>query len=71
LGKWLKAAMLERLHRERPDVRVVRTGNADTNAAMLAINEALGFAVAREAIVWQVATDDLARRLEGPAEGTG
>jgi GNAT superfamily N-acetyltransferase len=71
LGKWLKAAMLERLQRERPDVRVVRTGNADTNAAMLAINEALGFAVAREAIVWQVATDDLARRLEGPAEGTG
>jgi GNAT superfamily N-acetyltransferase len=67
LGKWLKAAMLERLHRERPDVRVVRTGNADTNAAMLGINEALGFAVAREMIVWQVATDELARRLEGRA----
>ncbi len=63
LGKWLKAAMLERLHQERPDVRVVRTGNADTNAAMLAINEALGFTVAREAIVWQVATEELARRL--------
>ncbi len=68
LGKWLKACMLERLHRERPDVRVVRTGNADTNAAMLAINEALGFAVAREAIVWQVATEELARRLEGSAD---
>ena len=64
LGKWLKALMLERLHRERPDVRVVRTGNADTNAAMLGINVALGFVVAREAIVWQVATDELARRLE-------
>ena len=67
LGKWLKAAMLERLHRERPEVRVVRTGNADTNAAMLAINEALGFAVAREAIVWQVATEELERRLAGAA----
>jgi mycothiol synthase len=64
LGKWLKAAMLERLHRERPEVRVVRTGNADTNAAMLAINAALGFEAAREAIVWQVATEELARRLE-------
>ena len=69
LGKWLKAAMLERLRRDRPDVRVVRTGNADTNAAMLAINEALGFAIARETIVWQVATDELARRLEGSATG--
>lgn len=67
LGKWLKAHMLERLHCERPDVRVVRTGNADTNAAMLGINEALGFTVAREAIVWQVATDELALRLEGSA----
>lgn len=67
LGRWLKALMLERLHRERPDVRVVRTGNADTNAAMLGINEALGFAVAREAIVWQVATDELARRLADSA----
>lgn len=69
LGKWLKAAMLERLHRERPDVRVVRTGNADTNAAMLGINEALGFVVARETIVWQVATDELARCLAGSAAG--
>ena len=69
LGKWLKALMLDRLHRERPEVRVVRTGNADTNAAMLAINDALGFAVAREAIVWQVATDELAKRLEGVGIG--
>lgn len=71
LGKWLKALMLERLHRERPNVRVVRTGNADTNAAMLGINGALGFAASRETIVWQVATDELARRLEGPAARIG
>lgn len=68
LGKWLKALMLERLHRERPDVRVVRTGNADTNAAMLGINEALGFAVAREAVVWQVEADELERRFGGGSE---
>jgi mycothiol synthase len=71
LGKWLKATMLERLVRERPDVRVVRTGNAESNAAMLAINDALGFAVAREAIVWQVTTEELARCLDGPAAAAG
>ena len=31
LGKRLKAAMLDRLLRERPDAKVVRTGNADSN----------------------------------------
>lgn len=67
LGKWLKAGMLERLHRERPDVRVVRTGNADTNAAMLGINEALAFAATRAVVLWQVDADELARRLEPSA----
>jgi GNAT superfamily N-acetyltransferase len=43
LGRWLKAAMLQRLLRERPDVRHVDTGNAGSNRPMLAINVALGF----------------------------
>lgn len=43
LGKWLKAAMLERVLAERPHVEEVRTGNAATNEPMLAINRALGF----------------------------
>jgi mycothiol synthase len=63
LGKWLKATMLERLHRERPQVRRVRTGNADTNAAMLGINHALGFRQAEGGTVYQLDVDELARRL--------
>jgi len=63
LGKWLKAAMLERLHRERPEARVVRTGNADTNAAMLGINEALGFRQAEGGVVVQIEVDELERHL--------
>ncbi len=54
LGKWLKAAMLERALSEKPAVRHVRTGNADANAPMLKINHALGFRLRMAEVVWQV-----------------
>jgi mycothiol synthase len=63
LGKWLKATMLERLRRERPQVRVVRTGNADSNEAMLGINRALGFRQAEGGTVYQLDVEELARHL--------
>jgi GNAT superfamily N-acetyltransferase len=63
LGKWLKATMLERLHHERPQVRRIRTGNADDNAAMLGINRALGFRQAEGGTGYQLDVEELARRL--------
>lgn len=42
LAKWAKAAMLERIRKERPTTERVRTDNASSNAPMLAINDALG-----------------------------
>lgn len=54
LGRWLKAAMLDKVIRERPQVKYVRTGNADSNAAMLKINNELGFKPYMANALWQV-----------------
>lgn len=54
LGRWLKAAMLEKVLHERPTVKYVRTGNADTNAAMLKINHELGFKPYMAVALWQL-----------------
>lgn len=64
LGHWLKAAMLDTILRERPAVRAIRTSNADTNAAMLTINRALGFKPFDAEIFWQVPTDAVQRYLD-------
>lgn len=66
LGRWLKAAMLERALADYPGLRVVRTGNAFVNRAMLSINDELGFADFYSATDWQVPTD---RILEYVARG--
>lgn len=63
LGKWLKAAMLKRVLDKRPQVTHVRTGNADSNAPMLKINNALGFKPFISWIVWQLETENLKAAL--------
>jgi GNAT superfamily N-acetyltransferase len=53
LAKWAKASMLVRLREQCPDVTRIRTGNAFSNAPMLAINTALGFEVVEVRTEWQ------------------
>ncbi|HXH21806.1 MAG TPA: hypothetical protein VNN10_07235 [Dehalococcoidia bacterium] len=57
LGKWLKASMLDKVLRERPLVRFIRTGNAQSNAPMLRINNELGFKPYLSRMNWQVPLD--------------
>ncbi len=54
LGRWLKAAMIDKVLKERPQVKYVRTGIADTNAAMLKINQELGFQPYMANTLWQI-----------------
>ena len=45
LGLRLKLAMLDLLARQEPQVKHILTGNAETNAHMIGINEMLGYRV--------------------------
>lgn len=64
LGKWLKAAMIEKVLAERPQVKRIRTGNADSNAPMLAINHKLGFKPYHPWTDWQIEIEQIRAYLE-------
>lgn len=53
LGRWLKAAMIEKVIDEYPMVRRVDTYNAGSNEPMLAINIEMGFRPIHYATAWQ------------------
>jgi mycothiol synthase len=64
LGRLLKAAMLEKVLQERPQVKFIRTGNADSNAPMLKINTELGFERYMSQVIWQVETQKVLEYLQ-------
>ncbi|MBI1742478.1 GNAT family N-acetyltransferase [Candidatus Acetothermia bacterium] len=64
LGRWLKATMLEKVLHERPYVKRIRTGNANSNAPMLAINNELGFKPYKDWSTWQVELNQMLEYLE-------
>jgi GNAT superfamily N-acetyltransferase len=65
IGRWVKAAMIERVLRERPQVTAIRTDNASTNAAMLNINYQLGFKPMMVNYAWQIETQKAVEYVRG------
>jgi GNAT superfamily N-acetyltransferase len=63
LGRWLKARMLMKVLQERPQVQVIRAGNATSNAPMLKINRTLGFKQLVSWSIWQVELESVERYL--------
>lgn len=53
VGRWLKAAMYFHLRESIPEVTRLRTGNAESNDPMLAINVAMGYRPAHASAGWQ------------------
>jgi mycothiol synthase len=60
LGKWIKAAMLEKIRAEHPEAVWMLTGNAESNGPMLSINRRLGFFQYRAGSEYQVSRERLA-----------
>ena len=54
LGKLLKALMLLHVRAAYPEVKYISTGNADSNAPMLAINRKLGFRKHRQVKIYKL-----------------
>ena len=71
LGRWLKAATLERVLERLPEVRAVRTSVAESNHAMLRINRELGFQTKDRTTHWQVRLEDIRSYLGGQEAGGG
>jgi len=63
LGRWLKAAMLQRVRDDYPLVDRIDTGNAGSNAPMLNINITLGFKPIVMNHVWQGDVATIRERL--------
>ncbi len=63
-GKWVKAAMLLRIREEFPDINIITTGNATSNAPMIAINERLGFKLHHETYNMQIETEKMGQYLK-------
>ena len=71
LGRWLKASMWQRLRRDFGQARTIDTQNAESNAAMLAINVEMGFRPHLTYAAWQAPLKIVTARLAAQAPDPG
>jgi GNAT superfamily N-acetyltransferase len=64
LGRWLKASMTQKILREIPQAKRIRTGNANSNAPMLKINYEMGFKPYKSWTTWQIELEKVLKYLE-------
>lgn len=64
IGKWLKAHIMLRVLDEKPDVTEIRTGNADSNDAMLGINHLMGYRPWIGSAVYEISVEQARAWLE-------
>jgi GNAT superfamily N-acetyltransferase len=64
LGKWLKATMMLRVLDEKPDVKDIRTDNADSNDAMMSINLEMGYCPLFGTTTWEVSAANAAEWVQ-------
>jgi len=64
IGRWLKAAMMQKALAERPDVKYIDTGNASSNQAMLKINHEMGFRLHKTWKNWQIETNKVKEYMD-------
>lgn len=67
LGRWMKAAMLRRLRRERPDIERIYTNTSDTNVHMIRVNQQIGFVIFRSVVQFEDDVAELEARLSASA----
>ena len=63
IGRWMKAAMWQRLRTTAPEVTALQTGNAASNAHMLAINTKMGFQPTHLTACWQAGLETVEAAL--------
>lgn len=69
LALWIKKAVIDRLHVERPDIVRVLSNVDPSNAAMLAVNERAGFRPVRAMISVEARLEDVRARIGGDVGG--
>lgn len=59
LGRWIKAAMVQRLAADCPELVLIETDNAESNRPMLRLNEEMGFVPAARFEAFQAEVGDI------------